>query len=110
MPVAGEEYIIETPLTLGEGIVGRARRELLVVNDYATSLYAHPAWVERLKTYAVVAAPSVYRERLIGVIWVDRTRPQGPSRWRTANCLVCSQTRRPSLSKNARLYEALEAR
>ena len=107
-----EEYMIETPLKLGEGIVGRVaqQRELLVVNDYATSLYAHPAWVERLKTSAVVAAPLVYRERLIGVIWVDKDKTTGAFTRADCELLGLFADQAASAIENVRLYEALEAR
>jgi len=107
-----EEYMIETPLKLGEGIVGRVaqQRELLVVNDYATSLYAHPAWVERLKTSAVVAAPLVYRERLIGVIWVDKDKTTGAFTRADCELLSLFADQAASAIENVRLYEALEAR
>src|SRR5262249_6791423 len=74
-----EECVIKVPIKLGEGVMGRVaqRREPLVINNYETSPYAHPAWVERLKTYAVVAAPLVYRERLIGTIWIDKEKATG---------------------------------
>jgi PAS domain S-box-containing protein len=106
------EYVIETPMQLGEGVVGAVaqRREPLVVNDYETSPYAHPAWVEHLKTSAVVATPLVYRERLIGVIWVDKHKTTGGFTMADCELLGLFADQAATAIENARLYETLEAR
>ena len=81
-----------------------------MINDYATSPYAHPAWVERLKTYAIVAAPLVYRERLIGVIWVDKDKTTGAFTIVDCELLGLFADQAATALENARLYETLEAR
>jgi PAS domain S-box-containing protein len=107
-----EEYVIKVPIKLGEGVIGTVaqRREPLVVNDYETSPHAHPAWVERLKTYAIVAAPLIYRERLIGVIWVDRDKTTGAFTIVDCELLGLFADQAATALENARLYETLEAR
>jgi PAS domain S-box-containing protein len=107
-----EEYVIKVPIKLGEGVIGTVaqRREPLVINNYETSPYAHPAWVERLKTYAVVAAPLVYRERLIGAIWIDKDKTTGGFTMADCELLGLLADQAATAIANARLYETLEAR
>ena len=65
---------------LGEGLSGTVaqRREGMIVNDYRTSPYAHPATLERTKIAAVLAEPLIYRDRLLGVLTVDNHEPGQP--------------------------------
>jgi PAS domain S-box-containing protein len=107
-----EEYVIRAPMHLGEGIIGTVaqRREPLVINDYATSPYAHPAWVENLKAYAVVAAPLVYRERLIGAVWIDKDKITGAFTTMDCELLGLFADQAAIAIENARLYETLETR
>jgi GAF domain-containing protein len=65
-----EEWIREVRLGLGEGIAGTVaqRREGIIVEDYRTSLLAHPVLKERTGATAVLAEPLLYRDRLVGVI------------------------------------------
>jgi signal transduction histidine kinase/DNA-binding response OmpR family regulator/putative methionine-R-sulfoxide reductase with GAF domain len=65
-----EEWIREVRLGLGEGIAGTVaqRREGVIVEDYHTSLLAHPALKERTGAMAVLAEPLLYRDRLVGVL------------------------------------------
>src|SRR6266545_4190846 len=67
------EWTRDVRLSLGEGIAGTVakRREGLLVNDYRTSSYAAPIFMERLGPTAVVAEPLLYRERLVGVIVIS---------------------------------------
>jgi signal transduction histidine kinase/CheY-like chemotaxis protein len=55
---------------LGEGLVGAvaASRAGLIVNDYASSPYAYPVVLEHQAPTACMAAPLLYRDRLVGVI------------------------------------------
>ncbi|HYL82266.1 MAG TPA: GAF domain-containing protein, partial [Candidatus Acidoferrum sp.] len=58
---------------LGEGVAGTVaqRREGMIVNEYRTSPYAHPLLLAQTGFTAVIAAPLVYRDRLLGVISID---------------------------------------
>jgi len=107
-----EEHVIGETRELGEGIIGTVaqRRQPLVVNDYETSPYAYSPRLEDLKTYAVVAAPLVYRERLIGVIWIDKDKTTGAFTLADCELLSLFADQAAIAIENVRLYEALEAR
>ena len=62
------------PLHLGEAVAGTAaeRRVGLIVNDFPTSPYAIPRITEVSTHTAVLAEPLLYRDRLVGVISIDR--------------------------------------
>jgi PAS domain S-box-containing protein len=70
----GPGWIRDVRLRLGEGVTGEAarRREGLIVNDYLTSPFAHPLWVEREQNRAVIAEPLLSGDRLLGVIGANR--------------------------------------
>jgi len=72
------EWMKDQCRRLGEGLSGAAaqRREGMIVNDYRTSSYAHPATLERTKIAAVLAEPLIYRDRLLGVLTVDNHEPR----------------------------------
>ena len=69
----GEAWIGEVTHRLGEGVMGTvaARREGMVISDYASSPYAHPLFVERTRISSAMAEPLLYRDRLLGVIGVS---------------------------------------
>ena len=60
-------------LRLGEELAGTVaqRREGVIVNDYQTSPYASPFFLERAGFTAVVAEPLLYHDRLVGVLTVN---------------------------------------
>jgi signal transduction histidine kinase/ActR/RegA family two-component response regulator len=70
----GPDWIKDVRLRLGEGVIGEAarRREGVLANDYRNSPLAHPLWLERAKSRAVIAQPLLYGERLLGVIAANR--------------------------------------
>ncbi len=64
----------------GEGVAGTAaaQQQGLFVNDYPTSPYALRFWLERSPHVAVLAEPLLYRDRLVGVITLNRQDPARP--------------------------------
>lgn len=66
------DWIQTVRLQLGEGVAGTAaqRREGVLVNDYAHSSYASGHFTRRLTHTAVMAAPIVYQDTLLGAITV----------------------------------------
>jgi len=62
----------DVALRLGEGVAGTVaqRRTALIENEYRTSPLAAPIFLERSATTAMVAAPLLYRECLLGVLAV----------------------------------------
>ena len=78
----GPDWITDVRLRLGEGVIGEAARrgEGVMVNDYVRSPLAHPLWVERTQTRAVIAEPLRYRDRLLGVIAANREGAGEPFR------------------------------
>jgi PAS domain S-box-containing protein len=101
------EWMREVRLRLGEGIAGTVaqRREGLLVNDYRTSPYVNPLFMERLGSTAVLAEPLLYRERLVGVIAISN---EGTGRLFTAQdreLLALFAAQAAVAIENARLYE-----
>ena len=74
------EWMADVRLRPGEGVTGTvaARRQGMIVNDFRTSPYTYPVFVERMKHVAVLAEPLLYRERLVGVLSVNRNDPTRP--------------------------------
>lgn len=67
-------------LRLGEGVAGAAaqRREAVLVNDYAHSPYASAHFTRRLTHTAVMAAPMLYDDTLLGAITVGNEGTDQP--------------------------------
>jgi PAS domain S-box-containing protein len=90
----------------GEGVAGAvaARREGMIVNDYRTSPYAHPFFLERTSTTAVLGEPLVYRDRLVGVITVDNDGTGRPFTEQDRAALVLFAAPAAIAIENARLF------
>jgi signal transduction histidine kinase/DNA-binding response OmpR family regulator len=60
----------------GEGIPGvvAEHRQALIVNDYRTSPYASPLFIEHTGITACLGAPLLYRDRVLGVITLNNGR------------------------------------
>jgi signal transduction histidine kinase/CheY-like chemotaxis protein len=102
-----EEWIREVRLGLGEGIAGTVaqRREDVIVEDYHTSLLAHPALKERTGATAILAEPLLYRDRLVGVLVL--LNPHGVGRPFTVadrNLLTLFAAQAAIAIENARLH------
>ncbi len=101
------EWTRDVRLSLGEGIAGTVakRREGLLVNDYRTSSYAAPIFMERLGPTAVVAEPLLYRERLVGVIVISNEGTGHPFTAQDRALLALFAAQASVAIENARLYE-----
>ncbi len=103
-------WLKEVRLRLGEGVAGTVaqRREGLMLNDYRTSTYAHPLFLEHTGITAVLAEPLLYHDRLLGAITVDN---QGVGRHfseQDRNTLSLFATQAAIAIENARLLDATE--
>ena len=101
-----DDWVKELSFQPGEGVVGtvaQCRRGLLV-NDYQHSPYAHPLFVERLGTTAVLAEPLLYRDRLVGVIILDSQRLTRPFTELDQEALELFAAQAVIAIENARLF------
>lgn len=75
-----EMWMADVRIRPGEGVTGTvlARREGMVVNEFRTSPYATPFWLDRSPHVAVLGEPLLYGDRLVGVITVTRNDPARP--------------------------------
>ena len=64
----------------GEDVAGAVaeRRQGILVNDYPTSLLAHPELLRQAPVHACVGEPLLYGDRFLGVITIARTDPKRP--------------------------------
>jgi PAS domain S-box-containing protein len=92
---------------LGEGISGTAaqRREGLIINEYPRSPYATPPVLERARVIAVLAEPLLYRDRLLGVLNVEKHEPGGSFTEADQGVLRLFATQAAIAIENARLFE-----
>jgi PAS domain S-box-containing protein len=102
-------WLREVRLRLGEGLVGTVaqRREGLLVNEYQSSSYANPLFVERLGLTAVVAEPLLYRDRLVGVIALSNEGTGRSFTMQDRELLAVFAAQAAIAIENARLYEAV---
>src|SRR5918992_5985871 len=70
------DWMREVRFRMGEGIPGLVGqcREGMIVNDYRSSPYVNPLFIEHTGITAVLAAPLLYRGRLLGVITLNNGR------------------------------------
>jgi PAS domain S-box-containing protein len=70
------DWMRDVRFRMGEGIPGVVgqRREGLLVNEYRSSPYAAPLFIEHTGITAVLASPLLYRGHLLGVITLNNGR------------------------------------
>ena len=70
------DWMRDVRFRMGEGIPGRVGqcRAGLLVNDYRSSPYAAPLFIEHTGITAVLASPLLYRGNLLGVITLNNGR------------------------------------
>jgi two-component system NtrC family sensor kinase len=106
------EWMRGLRLGLGEGVAGAVaqRRRGLIVNDYRTSSYASPLFLERTRFTAVIAEPFLYHERLIGVLAINN---EGTGHFFTEEdriLLSLFAAQAGIAIQNARLYDTVHQR
>ena len=101
------EWMKDQCRRLGEGVSGTIaqRREGMIVNDYPMSPYAHPATLERADIAAVLGEPLIYRDRLLGVLTVDKRDPGGYFTEGEQEIFCLFATQAAIAIENARLFE-----
>jgi PAS domain S-box-containing protein len=107
-----EAWVGEVRLRLGEGLAGTVaqRREGKIVNDYRTSPYAHPAFLERTDLTASVAEPLLHGDRLLGVITIANSGNARPFTEQNRATLALFAAQAAIAIENARLYVGAEKR
>jgi signal transduction histidine kinase/HAMP domain-containing protein len=95
-------------LRLGEGVVGTAaqRRQGMVVNDFRSSPYAIPLFLEGTTYTAVLAEPLLFGDRLVGVLSIDREADQRPFTEEDQRLVGLLAVQAAIAIENARLHEA----
>jgi PAS domain S-box-containing protein len=95
-------------LRIGEDVAGvvAERRAGLLVNDYRTSAYALPAYLEHGDASAVLAEPLLHRQRLLGVLVADNSGIGRPFTERDRETLALFAPLAAIVIENARLFEA----
>ena len=97
----------------GEGVAGAVaqRRTGLIVNDFRTSPYATPALLAATTHTAVLAEPLQCRDRLLGVITIDKNDGGGGGfSVKEQQLLRLFATQAAIAIENARLHEATKRR
>jgi len=101
------EWMVEVKLNPGDGVAGTVaqRREGMIVNDYRTSAYAKPLFLERTDFTAVIAEPLLYHDRLVGVLTLNKTGQLFTEQDHETLGLLAAQA--AIAIENARLYTAI---
>jgi len=106
------DWVGEIRRRLGDGVTGivAARRQGLIVNDYRNSPYRNPLYVEHTGITAALAEPLLYRNRLLGVITVNRDEIGHPFTEQDRQILSLFADQAAVAIENARLHEAAVSR
>jgi signal transduction histidine kinase len=82
----------------------------MIVNEYRTSPYRNPFFVERTGITAIVAEPLLYRDRLVGVITVNNEGTGQSFMEQDQKILALFATQAAIAIENARLHETTRRR
>jgi PAS domain S-box-containing protein len=95
---------------LGQGVVGYVaqQREGLMVNDYRTSPYANPLFLERTDDARVLCEPLLYHDCLLGVTLVAKSSGAPPFTAENQQILRLFAAQAAIAIENARLFEATQ--
>jgi signal transduction histidine kinase/DNA-binding response OmpR family regulator len=101
------EWIGEVRHRLGEGFAGLVaqRRQGMILNDYRTSPYANPIFIERTSLTATLAEPLLYRDRLLGVITLGSDEPGRPFTEEDRELFALFAAQAAIAIENARLFD-----
>jgi signal transduction histidine kinase/DNA-binding response OmpR family regulator len=96
-------------LRLGEGVAGAVaqQRQGLVVNDFRHSPYTTPPLLELTTHTAVLSEPLLYRDRLVGVVNLNREEPGRPFSEEDRQLLALFAAQAAIAIENARLYQEI---
>jgi signal transduction histidine kinase len=86
------------------GLVAQ-RREGMIVNDYRSSPYANPMFLEQTDDAAVLCEPLLYRDRILGVIILAKSAREGLFTDEDQHLLRLFAAHAAIAIENARLYE-----
>jgi GAF domain-containing protein len=106
------DWMREVRFRMGEGIPGRVGQcqAGLLVNDYRSSPYAAPLFIEHTGITAVLASPLLYRGHLLGVITLNNGRTGQHFTEQDGDLLGLFAAQAAIAIQNARLYEGQEVR
>ncbi len=106
------DWMAEVRFRIGEGTpgaVGQSRKGM-IVNDYRSSPYANPLFIEYTDVTAVLASPLLYRGRLLGVITLYNGRTGRHFTEEDGDLLSLMAAQAAIAIQNARLYASQEIR
>jgi GAF domain-containing protein/CheY-like chemotaxis protein len=106
------EWLGDQRRRLGEAVVGAValRREGLILNEFRAWPHASRAILERSPVAKVAAEPLLYRERLIGVIIVDRLEGEASFTEEDRKLLALFAAQAAVAIENARLFQQEQER
>jgi signal transduction histidine kinase len=102
------DWMRTVQIALGDGITGTvaAKRQGMLVHDYATSPYAHAVFKERTAITATLAEPLLHGEELVGVITLNHEDADRFFSAQDRETLALFAGHAAIAIENARLFEA----
>ena len=105
-------WVATVRLRLGEGIAGAVAqtRRGMIVDDYRSSAYTEPTFLEQATYKAVLGQPLLYRDKLIGSLVFSRERDREPFHEHDLTLLATAAAQVAIAVENARLFQAEQQR